>query len=271
VAVAYSSSQSARGTSAAQATPSITVSGTNPVLVIGLTIDVSGGNPTINSVTFGGTGTPVSVIDIGTTAVRTAIWVVPAPSGSGVVTLNLSASKPVQISVSLFTGANQTTPCPAADAVSSMADVTSITLSPANLTANDGSYGAFGHTIIDDCTGVTPNAILTDSTTAVNFQTGYRIGTGSLVGGTTNDGPGLKTAECAVRIAVAAAATGPMNPGLVIGRQAVKRAAYYRAWPVERDLFDMIKGEHNGTLQARWKLGRQRRFAVPQLDSARGR
>lgn len=181
MAVAYSgTNKAARGTSSAQATASITVSGTNPVLLIGIAIDISGGNPTINSVTFGGTGTPTVVKDLTAGTVRTAVYCVPAPSGSGVITLNLSASKPVQLDVALFTGADQSNPCPTGDVASNQSTTGGQTigpLTPTNLVSGDASFGAQGHTIATDATGVSPNNISSDSTTTVNYQDGYATNT----------------------------------------------------------------------------------------------
>lgn len=217
-AVAYSgTTQSAKGTGTSLATASITISGSNPVLAVGITFEKTAAQA-ISSVTFGGTGTVASVATVTSSDCVAAGYCVIAPGSSGVVTVNMSASAAIQMSASLFTGADQTDPCPTGDAQTSTSAATPLTQTPTNLAAGDATYGCQGHTIASDCTGVTPNEIYRDSTTNVNFQTGYATDT---TGTTyTRDSASGNAASVAFRIkqAGAAAATG-LPPG--VGTDAV--------------------------------------------------
>lgn len=198
-------------------TPSITVSGANPVLLIGFQYSASA-DRSVN-VTFGGTGTVALAIHVdgpgtGDTIPRGYIYCVKAPSGSGVVSAT-SPSDPynaAQLTVALFNGAHQTDPCPTGDAQSSTSNATSITVTPTNLTAEDASFGCDGHTVAGDCNGVTPNQIYLDSTTAINAQTGYRNGTGGI--GFALTAGGSNRSALAARIQVAPSGNQTPSPGV---------------------------------------------------------
>lgn len=190
MAVAFSSSvNSGESSTAAVSTPSITVSGTNPVIVIGISQPVNG---TVSSVTFGGTGTPTRIIRVlVSTFGFSEIWAIPAPSGSGAITVNFSAAQAgAYVIACLFTGADQTTPCPVGDAqsVADTAANASLTLTPTNLTANDASVGMVGLFNSGDVASpwVQNNDIFHNLGGTADAEIGYSLGTASVTGNWVN-------------------------------------------------------------------------------------
>ena len=193
------------GTSSAWA-----ISGAN----LGITVHVGLKDPTatVTGVSWSlGSGTAVEVA-----AARNsddgyqAEWVIPAPTtGSGTYTVTLSASVPYQITADYFTGCDQTTPCPAGDAVTaaSATEPTPSTLTPLNLTANDASSGG-GANVSQDPVSVTPNQTYQDVTTVVNAQTGYALGT---TGVTFTYSATQSSSKVVVRIVAATGATAPFG------------------------------------------------------------
>lgn len=186
---------------------SFAVSGTNPVILVWIGLDSTTATVSSVAVSAGLTaGTPVEVKTQRFNASYSSIWAIPAPSGTGTITVTLSASVPWQSNAELMSGADQTTPCPGADSVSAGAETTSQSLTPANLTANDASYMGAASTVAGNPTGITGGtATYTNGTTSVNAQTGYRLGTGALV---ANWDDSSDQASVAVRVMAAAGGGG---------------------------------------------------------------
>lgn len=208
-AVAYSTHASVTpGTGTTATTGSFTVSGTNPVLVIHVGLDSL--TATVSSVSWSlGSGTAVDVKSVRNVSAFADSWCIPAPAGgSGTATVNISASVAYQVDVSLFTGADQTTPCPTGDAVTATVTGTGSNgpITPTNLTANDANSTGDAHTVASDCGGITPNAVYTNSSTSVNLQTGYALGNTSTTATYVSESGTPLKAMVGVRVASAAAA-----------------------------------------------------------------
>lgn len=219
VAFGAACAATAPATSSSYNSGNITPSGTNLVLVCAISLtDVTA---TVTSVTWSvdsGVFTEVKNVRAGSIGglAYTSIWVYKAPAtGLGHAAIVLSASVAHQTDLAYFTGADQTTPCPTGDAVTSAlaaSGVTSVTLTPTNLTSADASYGQLAHTVDGDVTSVTPNQTFLDDTTAINAEAGYATGTASVVFNRTSSAGNANIATVAVRI-VAAAGTA-LPPGL---------------------------------------------------------
>lgn len=209
MAVAFLTNTSALG-SAQNPTFNITVSGTNPVLIIDVGLDST--TETVSSVSWSlGSGTALEIKNVRNSTAFSSVWAIPAPgAGAGTVTVNKSAASiNHQIDVQVWTGADQTTPCPTGDAVTSIVHQAATTLTPTNLTANDGTAGNGINTVGDTPTSVTPNQRYLNSTTSVNQETGDATGT---TGVTLNYALDIgNLALVAVRIA-ASAAVSATNP-----------------------------------------------------------
>lgn len=194
---------------------SITAPSTNPVIVVG--IGLEGTTVTVSSVSWSlGSGTAVEVLTARKSDAFASVWAIPAPTaGAGTVAVTLSASVAYQGGAETFTGAHQTTPCPAADAVASTPTgaPANVTITPANLTANDASFGTGVNTVSNNPTGITANDRFKNSTTNVNIQVGDSSGTGALTATYTDTSD--NRAAVGVRIAEAAAGGGtkPMFRG----------------------------------------------------------
>lgn len=205
MAVAYSTHASvATGGTTQNPTRTITVAGTNPVLFV--CVGISSTTTTVSSISWSlGGGTPVNLIGVRNSDSYLYVGVIPAPTaGAGTVTVNKSAAGDVhQIDVLLFTGADQTTPSAIGDVVSVADSSDGQTLTASNLVAGDASLGAASSTQTGNPTGVTPNAVYTNNSTADNFQTGYATGTASIT--FTYDSTSF-IAQGVVRIAQAAGA-----------------------------------------------------------------
>lgn len=188
-------------------TRTITVSGTNPVLGISIGISSTGGTAVVSSVTWslGGSLSEIKNLRAVTTTTFGSIWALAAPAaGAGTLTITLSASVPYQADAWVFSGADQTTPCPTGDAVTSGTD--DAVLTPTNLTANDATTGLGTNTVLGNAVSVAPNQRYLDLTTAVNLMTGDATGTTSLT--FSNEDAPTFFAFVAVRIAAAGAGIG---------------------------------------------------------------
>jgi hypothetical protein len=179
-AVAYGGTTvSGKATGSSFTSPNIKVSGSNPLLVVD--IGISSTTATVSSVSFSAGGTGVQAISARSTDALSAIWCIPAPTtGTGTVTVNLSTSVAYQYAISLYNGADQTTPCPAGNAVSSTASQMLTSVTPTNLTANDGSSASCTLTVSGNPTGVGQYQRSLDATSAVNLETGDNFGTGGV-------------------------------------------------------------------------------------------
>ena len=181
-AVAFGSSSNIAGATGSSATSaSWAISGSNLVIVVYVSINSL--TATISSVTWSlGSGTPVSIKEVIADTSRTAIWAIPAPtSGTGTYTVTLSASVPHQIGANYFTGADQTTPCPAGDAASAGGITPNpLTVSPTNLTANDARVGVGALSTLGDDPRISLTETKYENTTSVNMSAGYSLGTGTV-------------------------------------------------------------------------------------------
>ena len=181
-AVAFGSSSNIAGATGSSATSaSWAISGTNLVIIVYISINSL--TATISSVTWSlGSGTSVSVKEVISGTTRTAIWAIPAPtSGTGTYTVSFSASVPHQIGANYFTGADQTTPCPAGDAASASGITPNpLTVSPTNLTANDARVGVGAQTVGGDDPRISLTETKYENATSVNMSAGYSLGTGTV-------------------------------------------------------------------------------------------
>jgi hypothetical protein len=217
MSVAHVTSTSGLG-SAQNPTFSITVSGTNPAIMVGSGLDSA--SATISSVSWSlGSGTAVEVKNQRTGPSFATVFAVPAPAaGAGTLTVNKSVGAiNHQVAVSVLSDTHQTTPAPTGDAVTdtyAASNVsTALPLTPANLTANDASFMAGVNTTNNNPTGVSPNSVYFDATTSVNLQTGYRLGTGAITANYTDTGAtGGNISLVAVRVAQFAAASTSATP-----------------------------------------------------------
>ena len=181
-AVAFGSSSNIAGATGSSATSaSWAISGSDLVIVV--YVSIYSLTATIDSVTWSlGSGTSVSVKEVISGTSRTAIWAIPAPtSGTGTYTVTLSASVPHQIGANYFTGADQTTPCPAGDAASASGITPNpLTVSPTNLTANDARVGVGAQSNTGDDPRISLTETKYDNGTTVNMSAGYSLGTGTV-------------------------------------------------------------------------------------------
>lgn len=154
-------------------TVNITVSGTNPVLVVLTTLKYNI-NEDFTTVTWSQGSeslTQIGEVTAGGGA-RTSIWCRAAPTaGAGTVTVNADASVPLQVNAAVFSGAHQTTPCPVGDIQTSTTAVTSVTLTPTNLGTGDASVGLCGSTS-GDPTSASPTQLQLNATTPINIISG---------------------------------------------------------------------------------------------------
>jgi hypothetical protein len=185
------------------ASPSITTPTTNPAVIVNVALKHA--TATVSSLTitgFGGTATEIKNIRDAGDGNYLSIWKITAPTANtaGTVQANFSASVPFQMSVSTFSGADQTDPSPNADAVAD-ANSSNETLTPANLTANDCTDGCVGNTKAANCNAVSPNSRFLNNTTAINCGAGDATGTTGVTLG-LDSGAGTFT-KCAVRVAAA--------------------------------------------------------------------
>lgn len=210
MSVAYVSDVDATGSTTPITIGSTAVGATaNPVIVVMVSLFTTGGE-TVTGVTWNGasSGTPVNVKSLvnPTGPGYLSIWAIPAPVGTGTITVTLSANAEYSANAILFSGADQTTPCPAADAGSVSNDDVSTTLSvtPANLTANDAAVGC-GHNV-NGGDGATLNQTVTLSNNAgfENSSFGYHLGTGAI---SVSWAPGNQSHDAVVAARIAAAST----------------------------------------------------------------
>lgn len=205
MAVLESSTASVTPATGSSFTITITVPATTPVLIVHVAL--SSTTATVSSVAWSLGGSATQITSTRNSDAFISIWALPAPaSGSGTITVTLSASVPFQSFATTFTGADQTTPCPVADAVTGVSNVIgSHTVTPTNLTANDATSAAGANTVAGNPLSVTPNQRYVNSTTAVNELGGDATGT---TGVTLNwDSGGGFGAFAAVRIVAAAGGT----------------------------------------------------------------
>lgn len=172
----------ASGTSDAFTTFAVT--GTNPTILIA--VGMNSATASVSSVVLSAGltgGAPYQVKQQRNTTTNVEIWAVPAPTGTGTLTVNYSASVPHQCNAAVLQGVDQTTPAVVSDSVSTTGSTSPLTLTPTNLTANDAVYMCACQTVTGDSphvnSGTQVEILFGDSTTA-NAAAGYRLGTGSV-------------------------------------------------------------------------------------------
>lgn len=225
MAVAFGTVKSATpATGSTFTSSSWTISGSNLVIVISIGLQTS--NATVTGVSWSlGSGTAAQIKHTQTangTAIDCAhdVWAIPAPvAGSGTFTVNLSASVPYQITADYFTGADQTTPCPVADAMTIQIDSYSgsgaFTFNPTNVGANDGVYASMSHTAAGDSNGwTTGTSDFEDKTTAVNTTAAHNLGAAvtCVAAALINTPTTARIGGVGVRIQEQAAAAGAPDP-----------------------------------------------------------
>jgi hypothetical protein len=204
----------------------ITVSGTNPVL--GLNVVYNNAAGVVSSVVSNVGGALTKAIGLyGNTtdsqAANAEIWSLAAPAaGVHVITVTFDGSYVSEVDAWVFQGADQTTPCPIADAVSSQANNAALTLTPANLTANDATVACAGGTS-GDPSSVTPNQwTVNTSDTEIELSDGYATGT---TGVTLNGNSQWGSDHAAVAVRIVAAGGAPSMPSPMVARMYAVLAA----------------------------------------------
>lgn len=188
------------------------ISGANLAIIVQVTFLST--SITVTSVSWSlGSGTPIKIKSIrggSGNATTVELWAIPAPvSGTGTITVNLSSSTQFNCNADYFTGADQTTPCPTADAVTDVTATNVYTLTPANLSSGDAASSGSANSS-ELISSVAPNQTLIDNSGNVDIGTGYRIGVGSIT--VTMSGSSNSHANVAVRIAAAGAVRGLFRP-----------------------------------------------------------
>lgn len=184
------SANATTGSSTSPWTISITVSGTNPVLFVG--VGLASDTAAVTAVTWSlGSDTPYEVGTIRVGTAYASVWAIPAPgAGAGTITVTNSGAAVHQGAASVFQGAAQTSAVSSADDIhtdskttgTGGADVT-LTVTPLNLTADDCSFGLSVNTVAGDENGFTTNDRYKNSSTATNLAIGDSSGTTALVAG----------------------------------------------------------------------------------------
>lgn len=188
--VSASASSGKNGTASSYTFTSFAVSGTHPVIVVCQALNSASvtGSSVACSAGLTGTGSLIKAQRSGAgddvTVSYVEIWAIPAPTGSsGTITVTNSGSAAFQALAMVFSGADQTTPCPTGDATSAKSTSSGpnpLSVTPSNLTANDAAV-IFG---CDTAFGDNPHCDQTekyaDNTTTVNAAGGYHLGTGAV-------------------------------------------------------------------------------------------
>jgi hypothetical protein len=162
---------------------SFAVSGTNPAIIIAAAMRADTGSLSVASIVLsaglsGGTPVLTKTQTNGTT--RAEIWSIPAPSGTGTITVTYTGSGEHQCCAVLMNNCDQTTPCPSADAAATTGSTSPLSITPANLTANDAVVYMACQSVSGDSPHVGTNEIFFGNSTNVNASVGYRLGTGSV-------------------------------------------------------------------------------------------
>jgi len=190
MAVSYTSDTDKTPTTGSSFTyTSFAVSGTNPVIV--LLIALADDTATVSSVAVSAgltSGTPVEVItvrSVGGDTPHTYLsgWAIPAPSGTGTITVTLSASVAWQSTAILLAGADQTTQCPTgAGNVGSPTGISPnpLTITLGNLAAGEIGVGLGAQSTTGDGPTFDQTETFNNNTTNVNAAAGYRTGAGAI-------------------------------------------------------------------------------------------
>ncbi len=171
------------------ATTSITVSGSNPVLVIGTSLAITGGAGSTTNVTFSLGGTPLliaSKTDSGPYGYADVWCIAAPPAGTGIVTANFASTGGTDnyLVAAVFSGADQSNPCPSANAVTftSGSSNTSSTLTAGGLVSGDASFGMVGLYNSGDVTSpyMKNNLIYQNVGAVSDMESGYSTSTASI-------------------------------------------------------------------------------------------
>lgn len=161
---------------------SFAISGTNPAVIICCSMNAfSVSSVVLSAGLTGGTPYLVKAQTNGTT--QSEIWAIPAPSGTGTITVSYSSSGNHQCCAVLLAGADQTTPAPTADAASATTSTSPLSVTPSNLTSNDVSVFLGANSVAGDApqAQTSPQTeIFFGNSTLVNQAVGYKTGTGSV-------------------------------------------------------------------------------------------
>lgn len=192
MAVAFTSataSSGKNGTAASFTFTSFAVSGTNPAVLVKVALYSPTATPkTVSSVGVSAGLSAASVTEIktvqndaGADGTFISIWKLVAPSGTGTITVTLSASCPYQAVAELYSGCDQTDPSPLADAVTATGNTPNpLTVTPTNLTADDAASGFAANGGNGDAPDFDQTETYKDNTTNVNASGGYHLGTGAI-------------------------------------------------------------------------------------------
>lgn len=163
------------------------IAGTDLAIVLYIAVNATAA-ATVTSVSWSlGSGTPYEVGVIKQGNCNVYIWAIPAPTaGTGTYTVNFSESAPFQVAADVFSGTDQTTPCPIADedefSVVNDDGATQYTITPTNVGANDAMAACIGHIIIGDTNlWATGTDTYQSNSTAINLLTGYRLAAAPMV------------------------------------------------------------------------------------------
>lgn len=110
-------------------------------------------------------------------------WVLVNPSGTGTITVTLSASSAWQSAAFLCAGAHASTPCPTgAGNVGTATGISPnpLTITLGNLTTGEIGIGIGAQSTTGDDPAVGPTETFSDNTTNVNFSVGYRSDAGAV-------------------------------------------------------------------------------------------
>jgi hypothetical protein len=215
MAIAFSTNVSSAAATTTNIAVNITVSGTNPVLIGKVALDSA--TATVTSATWSlGSGTALEVKSLRAgIGPLTSIWAVPAPTGgAGSLRLGFSASVPAHSDTALWTGADQTTPCPTGDAVVTTSNAGTSVLTPTNLTANDGTDCMGANVISGNWNNCTPHQRSIDNASSPGILTGDATGT---TGVTMNNDAAMPSNGVAI-VAVRIQTPLPSGPPLILSQ-----------------------------------------------------
>lgn len=197
---------------------SYAISGTNPAVAIG--IGLSDNTISVSSVVCSagltcadqgnGANNGLGVVAqnaAGSNNTRVEIWSLAAPSGTGTITVTFSGAVQYQANALLFSGADQATPCPAADATGTTGATNPLSVTPANLTANDAVVGFGANANDGDAPTFQQTQTFNNNTTIINAAGGYHLGTGAV---SVSWGSPVAI-DVMVAARVVAAASGPLS------------------------------------------------------------
>lgn len=162
---------------------SFAVSGTKPTIIVTAALSSATGNVSSIALSGGLTGgTPYLCKQQRNGITDLEVWAIPAPSGTGTITVNYSVTADHQSNAALLQGANQTTPCVTTDSAGTTGNnVTPLSVTATNLTANDMVIYGGAQTVTGDAPhAIVGTEIFYGNSTATNLAVGYHAGTGAV-------------------------------------------------------------------------------------------